>query len=89
MQGKAVALCMQEFTYQYFGLGVFAPDPAHVVAPYFGFMNIHLMQMLLSSQTGILTSNFDYLLVSLFFALFLLGTGLRHRGCHLLDLRTH
>jgi hypothetical protein len=40
MQPVAKSVFKQELSHKQFGLGVFAPDSAHVVTPYFGFVNV-------------------------------------------------
>ena len=40
MQPVAETISKKKLAHKQFGLGVLAPDPAHVVAPYFGFVNV-------------------------------------------------
>jgi len=40
MQPVAKTVFEQEFSHKQFGLGVLAPDSAHVVASYFGFVDV-------------------------------------------------
>ena len=40
MQPVAESVFERKPSHHHLGLGVLAPDPAHVVAPYFGFMDV-------------------------------------------------
>jgi len=40
MQPVPKSIFKQELSHQHFGPGILAPDPAHVVASYFGFVDV-------------------------------------------------
>ena len=40
MQPVLESVFKQKLSHKQFGLGVFAPDPAHVATPYLGFVNV-------------------------------------------------